>query len=336
MPTISRIPLHDDQTDASLHRAWEIQDGRCMSCEEVMPWHRGVVHKSGGHRHWRCMLCSLLNSAIDEQPGHVEQTWEEGRDLVPVPNRYRLVWVDKEWLPYSDGFRTDNPVHVARLLGCAAADRIWSAVHEDSLVAKQSPFRPDPKSAVPVLLKLNESHRLGGYLCMDEEIKTTQYIHEFNDLKENDFELVKVHVAGAQLSLLKLPPSQLAKCRSLPAEGRRTSIPRCGVADPEVWEAIEKTRQQPLGSHVKTLATDDGMLVYFASIRDCVSLYGQTGKNGLCRDYPDMRGKVGYDFGSLVDPKAAAELPLWERVFGNDLVRFAALDESISSNNQQV
>jgi len=280
------------------------------------------------------MVCSLLESAMKEPPLHVEQAWEDERNHVPIPNGYRLVWVRSDWLPYTNGFRTENPVHVARLLGRAAASKIWAAVHEDSVVARQALFQPETGLAVPVLVKENERRKLSGYPCTGEEAKTTEYIHRSNGFREDENGWIKVFISGEELSFRQLPSSLLEMCRSMSLEDRRTSIPRIGIVDPAKWEALGKTGLPPLGVHVKTIPTDDGMLAYFASIRDCVSLYGLSGKEGLCRDYPEMRGIVGHDFGSLIDPKAAAEVPLWERVFGDDLVRFAAQDESIASNDQ--
>lgn len=319
MPTRNHLSLHEDQTDASLHHAWLTQEGICPSCEEEIPWHRGVLHKSGDYRLWKCMLCSLLDSALQDAPTHVEQAWEEQRDHVPIPPGYRIIWVHSEWVLKTAKFRHDDRIDVARLLGNSATRQIWAATHEDSRVASRKPWNPEEGCAVPVLIKEHDIRNLGAFIGSQEEFQTRTYIHDHCGLNVNLFKYADFSVAGSQRTLPCITSELLGKIRKMSPTLRRTSVPRLGVVDPQLWEDIKKAGESPLGIHVKTVPTDDGKLVYFASIRDCVSLYDLPGKSGLCQDYANMTRKVGYDFGVLANPNAASGVYLWDRVFGFDL-----------------
>lgn len=318
--------LADIQMNDATFTCWRHQGCICPSCGEgEIPWHRGILYSAGEQRVWICLVCALLAIEAYKKtpPQHLGNA--EASKRIPIPDGYRIVWINPDWIFRDDKGKLPPPIRIAAGLGADAAPRILAALNEDHSVARF--VRPKNRGEaadpwVPVLFKEgtnkpNSNDYLMTYAVTPEESITTKYVHITNGLDIANLTYLTIQAEPESYILPCLDGALLQSIPEMDPADRKRLIPRMGVVNIKAWHDDAKSSPSGLAKFSRWTEFWDEWVLYLISFESCGSFYGCDDFDA--RDPNSLWGKVGFDIGEYFDPKAACTEPIWEKIFGSDL-----------------
>jgi hypothetical protein len=317
--------LVTEQTDELIHATWRKQTGVCPVCYEEHPWHRGVVFQFDAYPTWVCMVCAVSFKATTAQRESRRRV-QQPKASIPTPPGFELVWVRTSWLPRLPADPAITSIRVAKGLGVESAPVVRAAIVEDPNVARitrPKDYDPESDAWLPYLLKgkvhRKDSSLLPSYVGTDEELVTTEFIHEQLGLEIGAFESLEIDMEHGPTTLPYVEGDRLHQVHAMSPAERCHLVPRCGLVERDVWEAMPKTDFDGLGLALK-LPLPEGLMMYFLPYHSCPHFYRVAGHLPWLSGPDDLADKVGFHLGRFWNPWDMESAPLWERVFGDALV----------------